>query len=87
MSAEALPDTAEGTKVSVGCKRAEQEESKLETAKEGLSGGPVVRTLPSSAGATVPSLVRELRSHMPWGPKKPKQNKAKANAVTNSTKD
>ena len=66
-------DTAEGSKVSVGCKRAEQGESKLETAKEGLPSGPVVRTLPSSAGATVPSPVRELRSHMPWGQKNKKQ--------------
>ena len=32
-------------------------------------GGPVVKTLPPNAGAQVPSLVRELRSHTPRGQK------------------
>ena len=30
-------------------------------------GGPVVKNPPSKEGTWVPSLVRELRSHMPWG--------------------
>ena len=30
-------------------------------------GGPVVKNPPSNAGKQVPSLVGELRSHMPWG--------------------
>ena len=30
-------------------------------------GGSVAKNLPSSAGTQVWSLVRELRSHMPWG--------------------
>ena len=29
--------------------------------------GPVVKTLPSSAGGVVRSLVRELKSNMPYG--------------------
>ena len=34
--------------------------------------GPVVRTLPSSHWVQVQFLVRELRSHVPCGKKKPK---------------
>ena len=30
-------------------------------------GGPVVKNPPYNAGDPVQSLVRELRSHMPWG--------------------
>ena len=30
-------------------------------------GGTAVKNLPSTAGDVVRSLVKELRSHMPWG--------------------
>ena len=38
-----------------------------------FSGGPVVKTLPSSAGVPVGFLAGELRSHMPCGQKPEKQ--------------
>ena len=49
-----------------------------------FSGGPVVKTLPSSAGGAVRSLVGKLRSHMPHGQKTKTQNRS--NIVTNSIK-
>ena len=50
-----------------------------------LPGGPVVKTLLSNSGVTVPSLVRKLRSHLPRGQKN-KDMKNRSNIVTNSIK-
>ena len=48
-------------------------------------GGPVVKTLPFQCRVCGgPSLVRELRSHIPWGQKHKTLNKS--NIVTNSRK-
>ena len=47
-------------------------------------GGPVVKTLPSSVGGVVWSLVGELRSHMPCSQKTKTWNRS--NIITNSKK-
>jgi len=52
-------------------------------------GGPAVKTLPSTAGVQVQTLVRELIAHMPCSQKsKTKQTnkKSRSNIVTNSIK-
>ena len=49
-----------------------------------FSGGPVVKTLPSNAGAEGSITGRELRSHMPRGEKTKTQNRS--NLVTDSIK-
>jgi len=49
----------------------------------GLSGGPVVKTSPSSAGVLIWSLVKELRYHMPTS-KKNHKTENRNNIVTNS---
>jgi len=46
---------------------------------------PVVKTLPSNHRVPDQSLVRELRSHVPLGQKKP-QNINRSNIATNSIK-
>ena len=47
-------------------------------------GGPVVRTLPSSAGGAGSTLVGKLRSHIPCSGKSKTENRT--NIITNSIK-
>ena len=49
-------------------------------ANRDLPGGPVVKMLCFQCwGVLIPSLVGELRSHMPWGVAKSLKKKKKAN--------
>ena len=47
-------------------------------------GSPVVKTLLSNVGDIILSLIRHIRSHMPWSQRTKMQNRS--NIVTNSIK-